>query len=616
MFDDKWLGDSLKALTSEPWRRLLPGTTGDRALAADANRILNSHHHDKIDSLTRGRSTAFAASHVELYMRPHDGRMPRIDEVGRGDTKTPPLWHTAAKMPVGRWYSDGSFHGPVPMMASSMELEKDRPFDALVDSVLPKIKRSSSRSSATCDRRRIRTRSIGRSPPRARPSSTRRRWAAPAATASTTDRATSAGPAFTKTSAPIGARRDVVSHGFIAAFNGSPLAAEGALEKSRGYAATPLTGVWANFPYLHNGSVPTLYHLLGPVSERPKIFNVMAARRLDRERVGQFLYVDPAHGPLSEAELLRRFGADRDWFSTGTRRVGQRRTRRVAADSDGCEPARDHRISENAVAGLKPCARVLDDDVPRRADHRRRTRRPCDVSRELAERPRPLVLERGEALGHTWANLYDGLVLHTGKHLSALPGMPFPAVTPLFPSRLDFLDYLRRYADTFRVPIETNADVAGLARDNGGWIARTATGRQFRARAVVMATGIVSNPHVPDIPHRDRFRGTVIHSVHYRRPGEYAGQRVLVVGIGNSSGEISVELAAAGVDVTVAVRSGARVVPREILGIPIQYFAVAMSPLPRKAQQAVQSAVGRISELVRGAVLPRAARRPVLESCR
>jgi hypothetical protein len=113
-----------------------------------------------------------------------------------------------------------------------------------------------------------------------------------------------------------GARRDVVSPGFVAAFNGSPIAAEGALVKSRGYAATPLTGVWANFPYLHNGSVPTLYHLLGPVSERPKIFNVMAARRLDRARVGQVLYLDPAHGSLSEAELLRRFGADRDWFST------------------------------------------------------------------------------------------------------------------------------------------------------------------------------------------------------------------------------------------------------------------------------------------------------------
>ena len=42
---------------------------------------------------------------------------------------------------------------------------------------------------------------------------------------------------------------------------------------SEGYAATPLTGVWANFPYLHNGSVPTLHDLLGPASERPKIFD-------------------------------------------------------------------------------------------------------------------------------------------------------------------------------------------------------------------------------------------------------------------------------------------------------------------------------------------------------
>ena len=232
------------------------------------------------------------------------------------------------------------------------------------------------------------------------------------------------------------------------------------------------------------------------------------------------------------------------------------------------------------------------------------------ASRELGQRVSHLVLERGDCIGQTWANLYDGLVLHTGKHLSALPGLPFPASTPLFPSRLDFLDYLRRYAETFRVPVETNADVASLRRDNGEWIARTTQGRELRARTVVMATGIVSNPHVPDIPHRDRFRGRLIHSVEYRRPDEYAGQRVLVVGIGNSSGEISVELAAAGADVSVAVRSGARVVPRQILGIPVQYFAVAMSPLPRKAQQAVQSAVGRISELVRGAVLPRAVEGP------
>src|SRR5439155_18675980 len=94
IFDELWLGEALKRLTSGPWRSLLPRGSIDAQLAADANRILDSHHHDKIDSLTRARSTAFAASHVELYMRPHNGAMPRVDEVGRGDVKTPPLWHT------------------------------------------------------------------------------------------------------------------------------------------------------------------------------------------------------------------------------------------------------------------------------------------------------------------------------------------------------------------------------------------------------------------------------------------------------------------------------------------------------------------------------------------
>ena len=74
--------------------------------------------------------------------------------------------------------------------------------------------------------------------------------------------------------------------------------------------------MWANFPYLHNGSVPTLHHLLGPVSERPKIFHVMAARTFDRVRVGQPLYAAASHGLLDEDELIRRFGKDRNWFST------------------------------------------------------------------------------------------------------------------------------------------------------------------------------------------------------------------------------------------------------------------------------------------------------------
>ena len=334
LFDDKFLGEALKLLTSEQWR---PRLAGGHEVAAAAHRILTSHHHEKIDALTRARSTAFAASHVELYMRPNHGAMPAVDEVGRGDTKTPPLWHTAAKMPAGRWYSDGSFHGPIPLMASSMELEKDRSFDALVDVVIPRIKEEFDsvvrhlrpppypyeidRDLAERGRTLFNSKSIG----------------CARCHGIYDGRGNVEWPGIHTDVGTDRARLDVVSDEFIAAFDQSPLAVEGRLVKSKGYAATPLTGVWANYPYLHNGSVPTLHHLLGPPAERPRIFHVMAARQFDRERVGQRLYANRFAGWLGERQLLRRYGADRDWFNTerpGSSNAGHDVWRKIKTDEN------------------------------------------------------------------------------------------------------------------------------------------------------------------------------------------------------------------------------------------------------------------------------------------
>jgi cation diffusion facilitator CzcD-associated flavoprotein CzcO len=228
------------------------------------------------------------------------------------------------------------------------------------------------------------------------------------------------------------------------------------------------------------------------------------------------------------------------------------------------------------------------------------------TSRELSRAGvQHVVLERGGQIGQTWANLYDNLVLHTARRFSALPGLAFPSSTPRFPSRRDFLAYLHQYADTFRVPVETHAEVASLHHVDGAWIARTTAGAEVRARAVVVATGIVSNPHIPEIPGRARFAGRLLHSADYRRPEGFTGRRVLVVGAGNSAGEISVELARAGADVTLAVRTGAFIVPREIAGIPIQYFSVGLAWLPARARRLTTAMISRASALVRGpAALP------------
>lgn len=53
----------------------------------------------------------------------------------------------------------------------------------------------------------------------------------------------------------------------------------------RSLKAGPLVGLWATGPFLHNGSVPTLYDLLSPPAERPSVFWT-GGRELDTERLG------------------------------------------------------------------------------------------------------------------------------------------------------------------------------------------------------------------------------------------------------------------------------------------------------------------------------------------
>ena len=253
----------------------------------------------------------------------------------------------------------------------------------------------------------------------------------------------------------------------------------------------------------------------------------------------------------------------------------------------------------DAPSGFHPQSSILNPQSAIRCDHSAIVigAGPAGLatSRELTARGvEHVVLERGE-VAESWSRLYDSLTLHTGKHMSHLPGLRFPRGTPLFLSRDSFLEYLHEYARRFEVPVETRCEVKAVTREGNVW---RVDGRT--ARAVVVASGIISNPRVPAIAGADEFRGSIRHSITYRRPDELRGRRVLVVGAGNSAGEIASELGRAGIDTTIAIRSGANVVPLQLLGVPIQYLAYAIRPLPRVVRETLAGAMRVLADLRNG----------------
>jgi cation diffusion facilitator CzcD-associated flavoprotein CzcO len=224
-------------------------------------------------------------------------------------------------------------------------------------------------------------------------------------------------------------------------------------------------------------------------------------------------------------------------------------------------------------------------------------------------RVRHVVLERGPAPGFCWRNAYDSLRLHTGKHLSTLPGLRFARATSIFPSRDDFVNYLCDYARHFDLPVLFGADVTRIQR-NDDWRIDTTTS-SLHARALVVATGIMSNPVEPRWPGRSDYTGEVLHSSVYRNAEPFVGRTVLVVGVGNSGGEIAADLAQSGARTAIAVRSGANVVPREIAGVPIQYLSYLLRKLPRRVQDWVVARIRARTDARRPPVLPRPAHSPL-----
>ena len=154
-----------------------------------------------------------------------------------------------------------------------------------------------------------------------------------------------------------------------------------------------------------------------------------------------------------------------------------------------------------------------------------------------------IILDAENGPGGAWRHGWDSLRLFSPAGYSSLPGwlMPPPAHAG-YPTRDDVLDYLTRYEERYELPVRRPVRVEQVERGPDRLELVTDRGR-LAANTVISATGTWSHPYVPDIPGRDYFKGTQVHSAHYRGPESFSGQTVVVVGGGNSGAQIMAEVA-------------------------------------------------------------------------
>lgn len=192
------------------------------------------------------------------------------------------------------------------------------------------------------------------------------------------------------------------------------------------------------------------------------------------------------------------------------------------------------------------------------------------------------ILEQSDEIAHSWHQHYERLHLHTVKRWSHLPYLPFPEDYPQYVSRQQLLDYLEHYAQYFDIQPLFGQGVEEIIRQGSHWQVTTEKGSTFLAQKVVIATGVNRVPFYPQFPDQEDFNGVILHSRNYKNAQPFVGQKVLVVGMGNTGAEIALDLCENKVEVLLSVRGAVNIVPRDFLGMPMQVSALRLARLPHQ----------------------------------
>lgn len=185
--------------------------------------------------------------------------------------------------------------------------------------------------------------------------------------------------------------------------------------------------------------------------------------------------------------------------------------------------------------------------------------------------------ESTNRVGGHWHTDYDALHLITSRDTTSFRDFSMPSHYPHFPRREQVRDYIVSFAmerDLMRhVVLETAVEsvqpVPGDGRPGDlGWLVRTSAGGTEQFDGVIVANGHLWDAKIPEID--GAFSGTQLHSSKYHNVAGLDGNRVLVVGAGNSGCDLAVDAAQHRMEVDIVMTQGLYFQPKSYFGVPRQ----------------------------------------------
>jgi len=207
--------------------------------------------------------------------------------------------------------------------------------------------------------------------------------------------------------------------------------------------------------------------------------------------------------------------------------------------------------------------------------------------------------EASGTIGGNWAyteeeghsSVYACTFLISSKKLSQFEDYPMPDCYPDFCSHAQVLAYFESYARHFEVLpfIRFHTSVRRAERDpDGGWrlqIAGPDGESEQRCDVLLVCTGHHSDPVIPRYP--GVFPGTTLHSHSFKTALPFRGQRVLVVGAGNSACDVAVDISRVAARTAISMRHGQHIIPKIVFGMPVDVAYRRLRHLPKPIRRFV-----------------------------